>query len=102
MKTSTMTELINNVIEETKNLIHREKQLIIIDECWRIYAKKIAKMNSLVSPSQRAVSMMADFGPNFEIEVPADQSIEGDDDDQEKGKATIPTNPQSRDNKEKL
>ena len=41
---------------------------------------------------------MADFGPNFEIEVPADESIEGED-EQEKGKETIPSNPQSRDNK---
>ena len=51
MKTSTMTELIKNVVEKTKELINREKQLIIIDECWRIYSKKVAKMNSLVSPS---------------------------------------------------
>ena len=44
---------------------------------------------------------MADFGPNFEIEVPADESIE-EDGEQDKGKETIPSNPQSRDSKNKL
>ena len=38
-----MEDLITKVMEKTKKLIARDKQMIIVDEVWRTYSRRFIK-----------------------------------------------------------